>query len=85
MASVFTMIINGDIPGEFVWRDDRCVAFLSINPLQPDLFAGGLAPEPEPPPHETHPALAALADIDPDSLTPRQALDALYALKSQLT
>jgi histidine triad (HIT) family protein len=33
MASVFTMIIQGDIPGEFVWRDDRCVAFLSINPL----------------------------------------------------
>jgi histidine triad (HIT) family protein len=33
MASVFTMIINGEIPGEFVWRDDRCVAFLSINPL----------------------------------------------------
>ena len=30
-------------------------------------------------------ALAALAGIDPDSLTPRQALDALYALKSQLT
>ena len=35
MASVFTMIINGDIPGEFVWRDDRCVAFLSINPITP--------------------------------------------------
>lgn len=33
MPSVFTMIINGDIPGEFVWRDDRCVAFLSINPI----------------------------------------------------
>ncbi|HEY5699815.1 MAG TPA: HIT family protein [Acidimicrobiales bacterium] len=33
MASVFTMIIEGQIPGEFVWRDDRCVAFLSINPL----------------------------------------------------
>jgi len=33
MPSVFTMIINGDIPGQFVWRDDRCVAFLSINPL----------------------------------------------------
>ncbi|QRJ65729.1 DNA mismatch repair protein MutS [Azospira restricta] len=56
----------------------------SINPLQPDLFASGPAPEPEPPLPETHPALAALADIDPDSLTPRQALDALYALKSQL-
>jgi histidine triad (HIT) family protein len=35
MASVFTLIIDGEIPGEFVWRDERCVAFLSINPLQP--------------------------------------------------
>lgn len=33
MASVFTMIINGDIPGHFVWKDERAVAFLSINPL----------------------------------------------------
>ncbi len=33
MASIFTRIIDGEIPGEFVWRDDRCVAFLSINPL----------------------------------------------------
>ena len=33
MASVFTRIIDGEIPGEFVWQDDRCVAFLSINPL----------------------------------------------------
>ena len=23
----------GDLPGTFVWRDARCVAFLSINPL----------------------------------------------------
>jgi histidine triad (HIT) family protein len=29
------MIINGDLPGRFVWKDDRCVAFLSINPLAP--------------------------------------------------
>jgi histidine triad (HIT) family protein len=35
MATVFTMIINGDLPGRFVWKDDRCVAFLSINPLAP--------------------------------------------------
>ena len=35
MATVFTMIINGEIPGTFVWRDDRCVAFMSINPLAP--------------------------------------------------
>ena len=33
MATIFTRIIQGDIPGTFVWRDDRCVAFLSINPL----------------------------------------------------
>jgi len=35
VASVFTRIIEGDLPGRFVWRDDRAVAFLSINPLQP--------------------------------------------------
>ena len=35
MASVFTMIIAGDIPGHFVHRDDVCVAFLSIEPLSP--------------------------------------------------
>ena len=35
MASVFTRIIDGELPGRFVWRDDRCVAFLSINPLRP--------------------------------------------------
>jgi histidine triad (HIT) family protein len=33
MATVFTMIIEGDLPGRFVWRDERAVAFLSINPL----------------------------------------------------
>jgi histidine triad (HIT) family protein len=35
MASVFTRIIDGDLPGRFVHRDERCVAFLSINPLRP--------------------------------------------------
>jgi diadenosine tetraphosphate (Ap4A) HIT family hydrolase len=33
MATVFTMIIDGDLPGRFVWRDEHAVAFLSINPL----------------------------------------------------
>jgi diadenosine tetraphosphate (Ap4A) HIT family hydrolase len=27
------MIIQGDLPGTFVWRDDRCAAFMSINPI----------------------------------------------------
>lgn len=34
MPTVFTRIIGGDLPARFVWRDDRCVAFLSINPLR---------------------------------------------------
>ena len=34
MATLFTRIIDGEIPGTFVWSDDRCVAFLSIGPLR---------------------------------------------------
>ena len=33
MSTVFTKIINGELPGRFVWQDDRCVGFLDINPL----------------------------------------------------
>lgn len=33
MASVFTRIIEGELPGAFVWKDTQAVAFLSINPL----------------------------------------------------
>ena len=45
---------------------------------QADLFA--TLPEPE---SETlsHPALTALTELDPDSLSPREALEQLYALK----
>ena len=35
MATIFTKIINGELPGRFVWRDDRVVAFLTIAPLKP--------------------------------------------------
>ena len=35
MPTIFTRIIDGELPGRFVWRDDVCVAFLSINPLRP--------------------------------------------------
>lgn len=35
MPTIFTRIINGEIPGTFVWRDDTAVAFLSINPMRP--------------------------------------------------
>ena len=33
MPTIFTRIIEGELPGRFVWRDDQCVAFLSIAPL----------------------------------------------------
>ena len=33
MATIFTQIINGDIPGRMVWTDDRVAAFLTIAPL----------------------------------------------------
>jgi len=35
MASVFTQIIDGKLPGRFVWKDEHCVGFLTIHPLQP--------------------------------------------------
>jgi histidine triad (HIT) family protein len=33
MATVFTRIIDGELPGTFVWRDTRAVGLMSINPL----------------------------------------------------
>ncbi len=35
MSTLFSRIINGDIPGRFIWSEQRCVAFLSIAPLRP--------------------------------------------------
>ena len=33
MATVFTKIINGELPGRFVYQDDDVVAFLTIAPM----------------------------------------------------
>ena len=33
MASIFTKILDGDIPGTFVYEDDRCAAFMDITPM----------------------------------------------------
>lgn len=35
MPSIFSQIIAGELPGHFVWKDDVCVAFLTIAPLKP--------------------------------------------------
>src|ERR1700750_545675 len=33
MASIFTKIINRELPGRFVYEDDEVVAFLTIEPM----------------------------------------------------
>ena len=33
MTTVFTKIINGELPGRFVYEDDEVVGFLSIQPM----------------------------------------------------
>jgi histidine triad (HIT) family protein len=33
MPTVFTQIIDGDLPGRIVWSDDEVAAFLTIAPL----------------------------------------------------
>jgi histidine triad (HIT) family protein len=35
VPSIFSRIIAGEIPGTFVWKDDRSVAFMSIAPMMP--------------------------------------------------
>ncbi len=33
MASIFTRIITGGIPGRIIWRDSTCIAMVDIRPL----------------------------------------------------
>lgn len=33
MPTIFTRIINREIPGRFVWEDDTCIAMIDIRPL----------------------------------------------------
>lgn len=34
MASIFTQIINGDIPATRVWQDELCIAIMTIQPIR---------------------------------------------------
>lgn len=34
MPTIFTRIIEGELPAAFAWRDEHCVAFMSINPIR---------------------------------------------------
>jgi DNA mismatch repair protein MutS len=70
------------VPSPVIAAARRHLRELEDAQLQPgpqgDLFAAHL-PNDEPPPH---PALDQLREIDPDALTPKAALDMLYALKA---
>jgi DNA mismatch repair protein MutS len=70
------------IPKEVVRAARRHLAGLErqLRPggAQPDLFA---APEEPAAEAHAHPALDALGEIDPDAMTPKEALEALYRLK----
>ena len=34
MASIFSRILKRELPGHFVWRDDRCFAIMTIQPIR---------------------------------------------------
>ena len=34
MATIFTKILNHELPGHFIYEDDKCGVFLSIAPLR---------------------------------------------------
>lgn len=35
MPTIFTRIIDGEIPSRMVWEDEHCVSFLDVRPLAP--------------------------------------------------
>lgn len=34
MASIFTKILAGELPGHYVWKDDTCFAIMTIQPIR---------------------------------------------------
>lgn len=57
MSTLFTKIIEGEIPGRFVWKDDDVTAFLTIAPITDGHVM--VVPRRE---------VAHWADLDPDLL-----------------
>ena len=35
MPTIFTRIIDGEIPSRMIWEDEHCVSFLDVRPLAP--------------------------------------------------
>lgn len=78
------------LPPAVITRAEQVLEILESakNPLEPGKTMGDLplfsAVVKEPPKPKTSPVVDALKEIDPDSLSPKEALDALYALKNKL-
>ena len=34
MASIFSRILSGELPGHFVWKDEKCFAIMTIQPIR---------------------------------------------------
>ncbi|MBI3045286.1 MAG: DNA mismatch repair protein MutS [Betaproteobacteria bacterium] len=76
------------VPGAVIRAARKRLAELEEHGLaagpQRDLFSGRVPDAPGAPAGEEHAALKRLRDIDPDTLTPREALELLYQLRKQL-
>lgn len=72
------------VPGTVIRDARRALQQLEASRINAGPQADLFAPAPPPPEPPSHAAVDALATLDPDSLSPREALDALYALKKLL-
>jgi DNA mismatch repair protein MutS len=76
------------VPGAVIRAARKRLAELEEHGLaagpQRDLFAAGASGAPAPPPAAEPAALAKLRALDPDTLTPKEALQLLYELRKQL-
>jgi DNA mismatch repair protein MutS len=72
------------VPGTVIRDARRALQQLEASRINAGPQADLFAPAPPPPEPPSHAAVDALAALDPDSLSPREALDALYALKKLL-
>ncbi|USN57024.1 MAG: HIT family protein [Candidatus Peribacteria bacterium] len=67
MPSIFTKIINREIPAEIIYEDDEVIAFLDINPVRKGHVL--LVPKEESRRlHDVEPALAAILMITTQEL-----------------
>jgi DNA mismatch repair protein MutS len=73
------------VPAPVVQHARHTLAALEAHSAEQQTQVDLFAPPPVAEAPETHPAVAALAALDPDTLSPRDALDQLYQLRKLIT